>query len=72
MDELLSCPYGRLTRSGRAVLCRADLCKAGVFTVWAPLYGVPFRWCAELCPLREKENKSPVRQYRAEQKAVSS
>lgn len=57
MDEHVSCPYGRLTRSGRAVLCRADLCKAGVFTVWAPLYGVPFRWCAELCPLRGKKEK---------------
>lgn len=48
------CSHGRLTRTGRSVMCRADLCGIGEFTVPSPsgVYGVRRDWCEERCPIR--------------------
>ena len=53
-DIRQDCIHGRLLRSGKTVLCRADLRKLGLFpmrTNPADGYGVPVTFC-ETCKLR--------------------
>ena len=53
----MMCRFGTLSRSGKVVQCRADLCAAGVFPGPSPsgLYSVPRLWCEDSCPVGLRE-----------------
>lgn len=53
----MMCRYGEVSRSGRVVYCRADLCAEGEFPTpsLCGIYSVPRLWCEDACPVGMRE-----------------